>query len=378
VPRPEQPLRVVHVPAAVGGHASMLAEAERRIGLDSRAIVLEPTTERYAADEVLAPPGTGRIRREWRRWRLVARLLAEADVVHYNFGRPLSPLPFPAGVVGPRRGGRLWHGYASLTQFADVRLLARRGKAIFVTYQGDDARPRRLARPELADLYDEELDRLKQRWIAQFDRRAAGIFALNPDLLRVLPPRAELVPYAHVDLEDWKPVAGAENEVPVVVHAPSDRRVKGTSLLVEAVERLRAEGVALELDVVEGLPREEARRRYERADVFVDQLLLGFYGGAAVELMALGKPVVANVGGEDLSRLPEEMRAQLPVVHADGSTIADELRRLVTAPRESLCNLGAASRSYVERWHDPLRIAARMRDAYTEALSRRITSESAS
>ncbi len=54
-------------------------------------------------------------------------------------------------------------------------------------------------------------------------------------------------------------------------------------------------GVRFEFTLVEGLHREEAKRLYERADLFVDQLILGWYGGVAVELMALGKPVIAHI-----------------------------------------------------------------------------------
>ena len=114
-----------------------------------------------------------------------------------------------------------------------------------------------------------------------------------------------------------------------IVHAPSDRARKGTDAVLAAVEQLRAEGVEIELELVEGKPRAEARRAYERADVLVDQLVVGWYGGVAVEAMALGKPVVARIDPSALARVPARMRDELPIVHADADDRSPEvLRRL--------------------------------------------------
>jgi hypothetical protein len=99
----DQRLRVLHAPAAVGGHAPELARAERRRGLDSVSIVLEPSPQGYDVDEVLAPAGSSRLRRELARGRLLIRAFRDFDVVHLNFGSPLTPRRYPASVLGTRR-----------------------------------------------------------------------------------------------------------------------------------------------------------------------------------------------------------------------------------------------------------------------------------
>jgi hypothetical protein len=65
------------------------------------------------------------------------------------------------------------------------------------------------------------------------------------------------------------------------------------------------------------MSNEAARRIYEKADLLVDQLLAGWYGGVAVEFMALGKPVVCYLRESDLRFLPEAMRRQIPIIRAE-------------------------------------------------------------
>jgi hypothetical protein len=251
-----------------------------------------------------------------------------------------------------------------------------------MTYQGDDARqgdycrehfPITHARAVGPHYYTPESDAIKRTDIARVARHADCIYALNPDLLHVLPGHAQFLPYASVDLSDWRvvPAATDPGRPLTVLHAPSHRGVKGTMHVLEAIERLRAEGVALELLLVEKMSHGQARRAYERADLLVDQLLAGWYGGLAVELMALGKPVVCYLREGDLGHLPPDMRADLPIIQATPQTIYAVLKEWTTIRRGDLVALGHSSRAYVERWHDPLKIAARLKADYECALTNR-------
>lgn len=369
-------LRVLHCPTNVGGHAGGLARAERRIGLASWAVSLEPVQPGHEIDEVLWNRRTGRLLRERRRWQLVRR--AEMfDVVHFNFGSPILPRRYPRG-LGESRLSAVMRGYATLVEFKDVRRLHDAGKAIIVTYQGDDARQAdwcrehyevSIAHEVAANPASDALDERRRKWISTFDHFAGRIYALNPDTLHVLPRRAEFLPYAHIDLDEWRPPPPAiPRRRPVrLLHAPSNPTVKGTRFLLAAVERLRAEGVDVELELVTGLvPRGHARKAYERCDLAVDQLLAGWYGGIAVELMALGKPVICFIRDDDMRFVPEAMRSALPLIRASPLTIYDVLREWLTGRREELAEVGARSRAFVESWHDRYAIARRLRAAYEE------------
>ena len=359
-------LRVLHCPTAVGGHPGGLAAAEREIGLDSWSVSLDAPPFGLPVDEVLRRPRDGRLVFEARRWNLVRRAVRDFDVVHFNFGRTILP-PYPAG-ERPALGTRV---YAAAAALADLRLLHRAGRTVVVTFQGDDARqggvlaqdPGNRLVVDAAKNYSAAGDAAKRRMIAAFDRYADALYYLNPDLARVLPPRARFLPYASVDPRSWQVSKRAAGTPPVIVHAPSDRDVKGTRYLLGALEQLRSEGVEFQLELAEGRSRSDVRALLHRADLYVDQLLVGWYGGAAVEAMAMEIPVVAFIRDADLGPVPEEMRSDLPVLRADRESLTGVLRA-VLADRYGLVEAGRRSRSFVERWHDPIRIAESLRAVY--------------
>jgi glycosyltransferase involved in cell wall biosynthesis len=382
------PLRVLHAPGAIGGHPQGLARAERELGLDSRSLVYEASPFGYEADETvlgLSPTLADRARLEAFRFKVLGRALAgRYDVVHFNFGQSFFPRPIVpgsaavAGFPGPLQ--QVYRGWSALLGMRDVALLGRRGVAVFVTFQGDDVRQADVcrtrdawapARETEATPVEQGMDRARRTVARRFDRSADGIYFLNPDLARVLPPRARFVPYAHVFPDEWKPEPHAPNRRPLVVHAPTARAIKGTHHLLAALDALRAEGVEFDLELVEGMTQVEARRVYARADLVVDQLMLGWYGGLAVECMALGVPVVAHIRDADLDRVPRPFAAELPLVDATPATVRDVLRSLLVERRAELPEIGRRSRAFVERWHDPHRVARAVVDDYRAAVLRR-------
>ena len=373
-------LRVLHCPHGIAGNPQQIARAERDLGLDSRSIMFTAHAFGYPADETLMQPGQSKFALERHRWRLLWRAIRDFDVIHFNFGTTIMPTPndhIPPGYPAPIRA--VYNGYARLLHLRDLPLLKRLGKGIAITYQGDDARQGDYClshfeityAPEVEEgYYSPASDAQKRRDIAYVAQYADRIYALNPDLLHMLTPNAEFLPYASVDPREWQPIETTKraDQPLTVLHAPSHRGVKGTAYILAAVERLQAEGIPVELLLIENMQHAEARKAYERADVLIDQLLGGWYGGLAVELMALAKPVICYLREGDLGFLPADMRADLPIINATPNTIYEVLKLWVTTRRGELPELGHKSRAYVERWHDPLKIAARLKVDYEMCL----------
>ncbi|MBF8731391.1 glycosyltransferase family 1 protein [Pseudomonas guariconensis] len=379
-------IKVLHAPTAVGGNPPALSKALRKQGIDSECCIITQNYLAYEVDRVLVPTGARFLRCELTRLKFIFECLFKYDIIHYNAGTTIATaniIEWPGKAKGVSSLKRfVYSAYLRGLQYFEVSLFRLFGKRLFVTYQGDDARqggycqahyPISIASQVDEGYYSARSDAFKQRNIAYLAKHCEQVYALNPDLLNVLPADAKFVPYSHVDFNDWKAsYEGLRSDRPLrIVHAPTHRRVKGTDLILEALEALKEEGFAFELILVEGLSQAEARARYEQADVLIDQLFAGWYGGLAVELMALGKPVLVYLREEDLRFIPEQMRADLPFINANPFTVKDRLREVLGMPREALVDLAQRSRAYVERWHDPKQIAALVADDYLASINTR-------
>lgn len=363
-----RPLRVLHCPTSVGGNPQGLARAERSLGIQSTSLSIREHYLCDPTDVVLWRNGESPIIAEFRRWRWLWRAMRDFDLIHFNFGKTLFPWRTDSPISVNGLLAKIYGVYARMLQMKDLPLLREAGRAIVVTYQGDDARQGdyclrhfdiSIAHHAESDYYTPLADRRRREAIAVMAQYADRIYAVNPDLLHVLPAGSEFVPYASVDPREWTPVK-CGNDVPVVLHAPSHRGAKGTKFVLQAVDRLRREGVRFEFLLLENVPHTEVRRMYERADLLVDQLLAGWYGALAVELMALGKPVICYIREDDLRFIPPGMKVDLPLILATPYTIYEVLKTWLTDRRHELREVGDKGRAYVERWHDPVKIAAKL------------------
>jgi hypothetical protein len=294
---------------------------------------------------------------------------------HYVPTRGQTCLPYP------RWWYWLYGPYAWLLEMWDLPLLKRAGKGIVVTYQGDDARQGDFCQTHFAispmldvePSYYTPASDIHKRWrIERFAHYADRIYALNPDLLHVLPAHAAFLPYTNVDLREWtpKPLQRPQAKPLTLLHAPTHRGVKGTRYVLEAVQRLREhDQLDVELLLVEGVSHMEARRAYQRADLLIDQLLVGWYGGLAVECMALAKPVMCYIREDDMKFIPAQMHRDLPIIHVTPATLYTVLKEWLTVRRDELRKVGQQGRVYVEQWHDPLKIAAKLQREYEAILA---------
>jgi glycosyltransferase involved in cell wall biosynthesis len=309
----EQPLRVVHTPLNVAGIPWTNVQALRRKGVDAKLVVVERQAMHPEADIDLArgPGLRGQVRAQWPAF---ARLLRQTDIFHFYFGWTLLPKVLQFPVLRAARKKSVYHFLGS-----DIR-----GKS------DRDLAYRRQADACIVGSYD------AVRWV----------------------PEAEVVPPG-IDLRGIEPTAPLTGERPVVLHAPSSRRRKGTEHVIAACE-----GLDVDLVILEGLHHDEAFQRYAEADIVVDQLNAGWYGILAIEAMALGKPVLTFLLEEAVRRTEEAFGVEVPLVAVTKETLRERLAELAEAP-DDRARIGAASRAYVERVHDADKVADRLIEIYS-------------
>jgi glycosyltransferase involved in cell wall biosynthesis len=305
-------LRVTHCPVNTAGIPWTNVEAQRRLGVDARLVVFNRYRLHPEADWSLDRP-QNLLGAQAAQWRAFARLAPQTDVFHFYFGLTLVP---------------------KSAQFPLLRALRKRSVMHFL---GSDIRGKT----------PEELG---------WSRRAGARIVGSYDAARWVPDALVVPP--GIDLRKIDPAPPSDRDRPLVVHAPSSRRRKGTEHVIAACADL-----PVELEIVEGLRHDEAFERFRSADIVVDQLNAGWYGVFAIECMALGKPVVTFLHEEAVRRTEEAFGLEVPIVAAAKETLRDALRPLVESAGERR-RVGAASRAYVERVHDADAVAARLLDVY--------------
>ncbi|PIR30913.1 MAG: hypothetical protein COV38_03155 [Bdellovibrionales bacterium CG11_big_fil_rev_8_21_14_0_20_38_13] len=346
----------------------------RALGVYSKTLVVQNNYLNYKADIILNQQNGSFFLREIKRLGAILFIMPKFDVIHYNSGTTISSA-FSCTFTKRNFVRYFYSFYLRLIQKLEFFLIDILHKKIFVTYQGDDLRQKKfqldnykdsIAHHVGEDYYDIKGDEYKLKCLSMFEKRKAIIFSVNPDLCNYLTKNFYFTGYSHVFMNEWTPSSEnyQEEKCLRILHAPSNRAVKGTDLILESLDQLRSEGLKFELILVEGKSNEEAKELYKKADILIDQIHAGWYGGLSVELMALGKPVACFIRNEDLHFLPSEMVKDLPIINIQLQGLKDDLKKILRTSRYDLQALGKRSRLFVEKWHDPNKISKQILKHY--------------
>lgn len=333
-------MRVLHAPAEIAGQASVLARALRGLGVEARSLAYNPGFPQYRSDEMRPYDAMPPLRRYAGYLASAARHLGRWDVYHFHFGRTLVPPHNPDLPLVKSLGGRVVFHYHGCDIRDRARMLATHARAT-CTECDPFCHPAR-----------------QKRILASARRWADAELVSTPDLLESA-PAAQHLPVA-AELSDY-PCVPPRGAPKLVVHAPTNRLIKGTRYVERAFEALRPRFPAVRFVIAEALPWRDLATLLGEADVVVDQVFMGWYGMVAVEAMALGKPVLCFIRDDFEPRLHA-----CPIVRC---TLEDLTERLAWALGDcDRAALGERGRDYVEREHAAPIIAARLLERYRAIL----------
>ena len=366
-------MKVIHVPKNVGGNPYLISKFLNKINIKSTIWVYEDFYFNYPADKIIIDKKDGILLREIKKF-LALRYIFQNDTVFFNYGAGLYPpyftLEFERYSAWKKPLVFLYCLYINIMSRVELLLLKILKRKIFIQYQGDDARQGDFCKKNfsinIADNVDEAYyssvtDKMKRKQIDLYGKVSSKIYSLNPDLLHVLPKNAEFLPYMGQDLKSIKPKFIDSLDRPIRFgHAPSHRGVKGTDLIIKAFEKLGKENSSFEFILIENMAHSEAMKTYESLDVLIDQLFAGWYGGIAVELMSLGKPVISFIRESDLKFIPTKMKDELPIIKSSPDHIYKTIKQVIQMNRNDLNKIAVQSREFVENWHNPETIATKI------------------
>ncbi len=175
------------------------------------------------------------------------------------------------------------------------------------------------------------------------------VLVATPDLLLDM-PAATWLPNV-VDPAAWALDEPPLTEGPVrVLHAPTNTHIKGSELIADAVERVRASG-ALHYELVSGVSPDAMPALYAQSDVVLDQFRIGIYSTTALEALAAGRVVLGFLLPEVRRLATQEAGMPVPIVQATPDTIEEVLIDIVERPGHYR-QIAAAGPAFVRALHD--------------------------
>lgn len=256
----------------------------------------------------------------------------------------------------------------------ELEYLKRLRKAVVFTFRGCDLRSRTLNMalyPDLNCCTECEYpvgscDTPYQRSQLDIVRKYGNRFMVTTPDLEPFFEGATHMPFIQPVLEGLGEIVPAAKPEGVfrVVTSSNHHGIDGTRFVIDAVERLKAEGRNIELVIVSQQPFREALAIYKSADVYAGKLRLGYYNNANIETMMLGVPNMSFIRERFRHIAPDS-----PIINTTPDTIYDQLKKYLDRPEE-LRAIGARGPEFVRRHHDATMVAHRLIGEYNDVFAR--------
>lgn len=346
-------MKVVIGPLNIASQPYYLAEGLRKHGIDAHCVAYDTGSFGYNADKEVKIPRMPLDRVDAFHRTHMEALEEDFDIYHF-FQRPFY-LPVPNG------------DHDSFLGF-DIPLLKARGKRVAYRFTGWEVIDRE------TELRNNPYSAFRHGWDGRFNpefkaeyldflRAQVDAFMVVDPMMQEHCPEADMVPRI-LPVQNFEEVGIKKTDVPLIVHAPSNSIYKGSKFVLEALEALRNEGVRFNLQLLDRVPYTEALDWFHKADIIIDQALIGWYGVLATECMAMGKPVAVYMR-EDLADTPGE----IPIHNFNLDNIKDRFRDLIGdfELRDSLARRG---RAYVEATHGEAAVIPKLINVYKRMIER--------
>ena len=217
----------------------------------------------------------------------------------------------------------------------DIIFLKSLGKKVFLHYHGDDIRNKK------------EKENLKN---------VDGKIISTPDLKQFLPD-AEWIPFPY-DVRSMKKREGW-NDIPRIVHAPSDRERKGTIHILRAIKELKKK-YALQFELIEGKSNEYVLRKMAYSDIVIDQIGPGWYGKVTLEALYSGAVSCFYVSPTLVGYIPIDFF--VPITE---KTLADRIAKVIE-DEKLRTQLRTKGYEYLKKYHNSEQIMERLIKMYGE------------
>jgi hypothetical protein len=145
----------------------------------------------------------------------------------------------------------------------------------------------------------------------------------------------------------------------LVIHAPTAPVAKGSSYIREVMGKILVKYPHVRFRELQHLSNLEYQNLINNCDIYIDQLIWGFHGVAAIQAMALEKPVLCYLHPDFLQYVSNP-----PIINSNPDNLFDRLEELIVNA-EKLRDIGKQSLEYYLQFHTPQKVAAQLLAHYS-------------
>jgi hypothetical protein len=344
-------MKVLHLPDNIASQISIAVEALRENGIDARGLVTSYSviqSANYIEIQHLAHKNVlFRYIKTFFSTPKILNRIGWADVIHWHFGRTALP------------------------KWIDLRWARMIGIPGVVEFWGSDIRIAEIAsqdNPYLARAYqlgeypkkgEYEASIKKQEMFANAGCECIiSCHSLEPYIKPGLFKKVHFIRQRVEVNKVRSSFPSPTNTQPLVVHSPSNPLIKGTAAVLEAIEILKQK-VNFDFQLIMGMPHQQAMEVLKKADIYLDQFIGGAHGVAALEAMALGKPVLCYIKPSMVEKYPPE----IPIINANMDNLTEVLE-VILKDGKLRYEIGMQGRRYVEKYHDASKLVKELINVY--------------
>ena len=309
-------MRVLHLnnPAQV---ASNLVRAQRSLGLESSLVVTSTKGWHSNFDHNLSDIDTRQVQGKLSVGKKLYDLVKECDILHYH-GQAVS------------------EGYRDLVMWSGIM-----NKPVILHHHGSEIRNKQY--PKFASKL------VKHRYVS------------TPDLLEFVPD-AEWLPNP-VNLDNLEYSETGTDGPLKILHAPTNRQVKNTAAVLDAISQVEMDGLDIQFTLVENVQHSELIEQVSKNDLVIDWLNpeFGIYGVFSIESMAQGRTVICTLTDSLYGKY------DLPIISIQPEDLVSKITEIYN-DRQILADRGKSGHDFVQKYHNPMESAKTVIERYKAVL----------
>ena len=148
-----------------------------------------------------------------------------------------------------------------------------------------------------------------------------------------------------------------------ILHAPTNRDVKNTEAVLDAISQVEMDGLDIQFTLVENVQHSELVEQVSKNDLVIDWLNpeFGIYGVFSIESMAQGRTVICSLTDSLYGKY------DLPIISIQPGDLASKITEIYN-DRQILADRGKSGHDFVQKYHNPMESAKTVIERYKAVL----------